>query len=182
MPKDLTGAARREDDEALDRALQRAWGLVYARVRARGVRDPHDAEELTQEVFVRVLARIGASEPDGPVVREYLVRAAEHLVTDRQRRFTRRGGSDAVAESPPPDLAEASPSAEDTAIIRADHEAVVAALGRLPDLQRRVLRMRIVDELSAEAVGAIIGKSAAAVRQIQHRALTRLRELLDEQP
>jgi RNA polymerase sigma-70 factor (ECF subfamily) len=176
----LVDAARRRDDADLDLALQRAWGLVYAKVRARGVYDRDDAEELTQEVFVRVLARIGAADGGGPVVREYLVRAAEHLVIDRQRRLARRGGADELVASP--EEPEPSPSAEDVLLDRADADALLEALARLPELQRRVLRLRILDELSAEAVGAIIGKRAAAVRQIQHRAVLQLRRLLDEQP
>jgi RNA polymerase sigma-70 factor (ECF subfamily) len=153
---------------------------VYARVRARGV-DAHDAEELTQEVFVRVLARIGASDPGGSIVREYLVRAAEHLVVDRRRRLA-RGKEPEAASGPGADASvDPRPSVEEQVLRRAEASAVQAAIRRLPELQRRVLRLRIAEELSAEAVGAIIGKSAAAVRQIQHRAILRLRRLLDEE-
>lgn len=65
------------------------------------------------------------------------------------------------------------------AVVRvAETDQLVAALRALPPIQAQVLRLRIGEELSSEDVGAVLGKSAQAVRQIQHRALEALRARL----
>lgn len=153
---------------------------MYVRVRALGVAHRDEAEEITQEVFVRVLSRIAASDHREPIVREYLVRAAEHLVADRRRQQIRRGPADTLDETAADAVPASMPTPEEQAVMASDAASAYEALRRLPDLEQRVLRLRIVDELSAEAVGAIIGKNAAAVRQIQHRAIVRLRRLFEE--
>ncbi len=51
-------------------------------------------------------------------------------------------------------------------------------LEQLPDDQRNVLLLRVVAELSVEQVAVVIGRSPDAVRQLQHRALARLRRQL----
>lgn len=150
-------------------------------MRRRGVTDPHEAEELTQEVFVRVLARIDDDPSATPIVRAYLVRAAEHLVTDRRRR---RAVHDRVSTAAPPALSDpdlAAPSAEDQVLGRLEGVDALGALAQLPELQRVVLRLRLFEELSAEEVGARIGKRAATVRQLQHRALLALRRIIETQ-
>jgi RNA polymerase sigma-70 factor (ECF subfamily) len=49
----------------------------------------------------------------------------------------------------------------------------------LPDADREVLELRVVAGLSAEQAGAVLGRKPGAIRTAQHRALTRLRGLLE---
>ena len=173
---DRSLAAR--DQAALDEAVRRAWLVVYHRARATiGVHA--EAEEVAQEVFCRVLLRLsnprGAEEVE--VRSGYLVRSAQNLLADRWRALGRHRDADArYAES-----RSGAPEAPDELLERAEeHEAVRRALARLSPSQRQVLRLRIVEQLSAEETAAVIGKSADAVRQVQHRALRTLRALLGE--
>jgi RNA polymerase sigma-70 factor, ECF subfamily len=173
LPQDLAEAIAAPDDAALDASLRKAWRIVYARVVERGITNPEDARDLTQEVFVRVIARIAAEDaPDAPVVPQYLVRAAEHLMADRWR-------SQAVRSRAPEPMVTDSPSAEETAMASFEQQDATMALAELPLLQRQVLRLRIVEALSAEETGRMLGREPAAIRQIQHRALAELRERLE---
>lgn len=174
LPPDWDHAIAARDQAALDATVRRAWLVVYYRVVARtGNRD--EAEEAAQEVFCRVLARMG-SRPDGEAVRRaYLARAATNLLQDQwQRRERRRIADTAFAAD-----RSGEPVDPLDAVVRvAETDQLVAALRALPPIQAQVLRLRIGEELSSEDVGAVLGKSAQAVRQIQHRALEALRARL----
>ncbi|MGH9088917.1 MAG: RNA polymerase sigma factor [Acidimicrobiales bacterium] len=164
------------DQAALDAAVRRAWLVVYHRARA-SVSDRTDAEEITQEVFCRVLLRLATAGDDLEVRAGYLARAARNLLADRWRARARHRDADArYAEE-----RSTAPEVPDEHLARAEEHATVRrALAKLPALQRQVLRLRIVEQLTAEETAAVVGKSADAVRQVQHRALSALRVQLDE--
>ena len=63
-------------------------------------------------------------------------------------------------------------------LLHADQAELFAALAGLPEEQRLVLILRFLRNMSHAEVGRQIGKSAGAVRALQHRALIRMRELL----
>jgi RNA polymerase sigma-70 factor (ECF subfamily) len=174
LPADLAEAVAAPDDAELDASLRRAWRIVYARVVERGVSNPEDARDVTQEVFVRVLARIATEDaPDAPIVPQYLVRAAEHLMADRWR-------AQAVRARHVDHGVVAAPSAEEAAMAGFERNDALEALEELPLIQRQVLRLRVIDGLSAEEAGRLLGREAASVRQIQHRALLELRRRLED--
>jgi RNA polymerase sigma-70 factor (ECF subfamily) len=175
LPKGWDGPIRARDQAALDDAVQRAWRIVYHRARA-GVRDPRDAEDVAQEVFCRVLTRLGTRDPaEAAVQHAYLARAARNLLYDQWRGRDRHRAADTVYAE---DRSGAPPGPEDEVLRRLDGEEVQVALGSLSPIQRQVLRLRIFEQLSAEETAAIVDRSPEAVRQIQHRALRALRDLL----
>ena len=61
---------------------------------------------------------------------------------------------------------------------QADGERMRQAIGRLGHDQRQVILLRFVDDLDYREVAQIVGKSVAAVRVIQHRALGNLRKIV----
>jgi RNA polymerase sigma-70 factor, ECF subfamily len=73
------------------------------------------------------------------------------------------------------------PETEGPSITEADAEAIRRAVTRLSPEQQQVIFLRFYQELPHEAVAAKLGKSPTAVRQIQFRALVRLRTLLQEE-
>ena len=70
-------------------------------------------------------------------------------------------------------LGEALARDEDSAQVR-------GALGRLSEIHREVLILRFGHEWSCRQVAQQLGKSEPAIKQMSFRALTRLRELLEE--
>ncbi len=170
LPPDWERAVAARDQAALTEATRRAWEVVYHRT-LLSIRDRREAEEVTQEVFCRVLARLGTRQGDEAVRQAYLVQASRNLLADRWRRRAR-------AQAAPPMVAPAPPTPEEAALARLEVEDLRRALAALPDEQRTVLRLRVFEHLSAEETGAVLGRSAAAVRQIQHRAVVALRAAL----
>jgi RNA polymerase sigma-70 factor (ECF subfamily) len=132
------------------------------------------AEDLTQEVFLRALRRLPHYVSDSGSVRPYLVTVARNLLRDRWRRERRVGWADAELESF--ETGEAGPEA--AAIAAEQRSELVAALGRLPALYQAVLRLRLLEGRSAAEAAEVLERSPAAVRQLQHRALVALREEL----
>ena len=174
LPTDWDRPIASRDQAAFDAGVRRAWLVVYYRVLARtGQRG--EAEEAAQEVFCRVLARMGTRSDGEAIRRAYLARAASNLLQDQWQRRERRLLADTAYAA---DRSGAPVDPLDAVVRGAEREQLVAALRTLPPIQAQVLRLRIGEELSSEDVGAVLGKSAQAVRQIQHRALEVLRTRL----
>ncbi len=80
---------------ALERLCQTYWPPLYAYIRRRGY-EMHDAQDLTQEFFARLLAResLGAVAPGKGRFRSFLLAAVNHFLCDERDRATRqkRGG------------------------------------------------------------------------------------------
>lgn len=178
LPDAWDGAFAEADQGALDRAVRSAWLVAYHRARRR-VADRAEAEEVAQEVFLRVLLRLSGSDGavDVEVRTGYLVRSTQNLLADRWRARARHRDADAryaEGRSTAPELPEEH-------VVRAEeHADVRRALVGLSRIQRDVLRLRVLEGLTSEETAAVVGKTAAAVRQVQHRALTLLRRALEE--
>src|SRR5690242_533267 len=84
---DLVRRAKAGDLGALEQLCSREWRPVYALVYA-STRNPCDAEDLTQEVFLRALNAFDRYEPRDAPFRAYLATVARNLVRNRWRRKT----------------------------------------------------------------------------------------------
>jgi RNA polymerase sigma-70 factor, ECF subfamily len=146
------------------------WATVYRAV-AGWVAGRQEAEDLTQEVFLRALRHLDGYQSASGSFRPYLIAVARNLARDRwrsQQRQARRGQDPTVAE----DLDEGP----EAAVLAAEQRAeLIAALAQLPPDYQRVLRLRLMEGQSAAEVAAVLGRTPEAVRQLQHRALAALR-------
>jgi RNA polymerase sigma-70 factor (ECF subfamily) len=175
---DLLSRARAGDGDALNRLCKENWLIVYRSV-ARWAATPAEAEDLTQDVFVRAIQSIGSYRGADLAVsyRAYLLRISRNLAIDRWRA---RHAAGTVTHQPiseenmprPPDVGT---GLEAAVISREEHSRLLAALDRLPDAYSDVLRQRILCGLTAAEVAARTGQTANAVRQLQFRAMTALR-------
>jgi RNA polymerase sigma-70 factor (ECF subfamily) len=131
-----------------------------------GTGDRHEAEDLTQEAFIRILERWErvreVADPIG-----YLYRTALNLRRSRLRRLA-MSARKAARPDPPPDEQGA---AEDRSIVQ-------KALARLPNGQREAVVLVEWLGMTDERAGAVLGVSAGAVRTRLHRARAALRDLL----
>jgi RNA polymerase sigma-70 factor (ECF subfamily) len=169
----LLARARSGDSEALDQLCREHWLPVYRAV-CRRARTPAEAEDLTQDVFIRAIRALGSYRDDEASYRAYLFRIARNLVIDRWRA---RPASTAGYQDLP-DLADPAAGPEAAAIARDERSRLLAALDRLPDSYSDVLRLRILGDRTAAEVGEIRGQSANAIRQLQFRAIAALRREL----
>jgi RNA polymerase sigma-70 factor (ECF subfamily) len=129
----------------------------------RAVGQVDTAQELTQDVFVRVIRAEVPIAGDGEV-RAWLFRIARNLAIDHRRR--ERGP---IALAQPPSVRH--PAAETAT-------AVNEALARLPEVDRDVFVMREVAGLSYAEIATACDLTADAVRSRIHRARLQLREHL----
>lgn len=175
-------ALKRESGEADERLLVEAaqrdprcfaelYELHFHRVYAYAVTRLHDrdaAEDVTSTVFHQALAKIKTYEWRGVPFATWLFRIAANTIADRRKRGARDSG-DAV----PDEL-------EDNRAENAEHRAVLFELVEgLPADQRRVVVMRFVEEKSIREIAKEIRKTEGAVKQLQFRALQKLRAQME---
>ena len=135
-------------------------------VRAR-VRDQHEAEDIIQEVFLRVHRAVDALDdrPAGPWIRTIAVNTTTEHLRRKLRRPIESGFSDHVEPSV---SSESDPG--DRLLARARREAVVEVLNALPPRQRRLLALAAIDEVALDALAEQEDLSSNAVKQVIKRA------------
>ncbi|HKD97715.1 MAG TPA: SigE family RNA polymerase sigma factor [Micromonosporaceae bacterium] len=132
--------------------------------------DPGRAEDVVQTVLARVYLRwdrVGSL--DAP---EAYVKAA--IVNEHLRWWRRRSSREVPVDAPTADGPDGRPDA-DIAGRHASRDAAWALLGRLPHRQRAVLALRYYEDMSDDAIAAVLGCSAGTVRSQASRALAALR-------
>ncbi len=144
---------------------------VLGYLAARGVEDP---EAAMQEVFLSVLPRLDTIRGGAAGLRTFIFSVAHARMVDDHRRQSRTPGR--LPFEPELDQREDS-SAETGALERISPREVMGLLDGLAQDQREVLALRLVAGLTVEQTAEAMGKSAGAVKQLQRRALGKLREL-----
>jgi len=145
---------------------------VLGYFRARGV---DDAEALTQDVFVDVLPKLCKVTGGHSGLRTFIFSIAHARLVDHYRRVER---TPYLAEYDARDDTRYAASAEDEAL--GSLGGIADSLSQLNDEQREVLVLRIVADLSIEQVARIMDKTPGAIKQLQRRGLSALRELVTE--
>jgi len=150
-------------------------------------RDPDEADQLTQETFVRAFRHRDAFRGDA-AAGTWLTRIAINLVRDRSRsgawRFWRalfrRDGDAAVEAEQVPDGA---PDPQRQVLARRDAEAVGCAVLKLPVRQRAAFTLRYVEEMTLEEIAASMGCEVGTVKAHLARATAAVRrEVGHERP
>ena len=150
------------------------YGQAVFRFLLRLLRDRAGAEDLVQQVFLRVHESRGAYDPRRSF-RTWIFTIARRLAVN----WTARSGSTA-AEADRPDLEDGAPSPERRAIVRGEARAVERALASLAREDAEVLLLARYEGLSYQEIGEVVGCRADAAKMRVHRALTRLAEHLPE--
>lgn len=169
--------AERSQDEILEALVREHSRMVY-RIAYAVLRSHHDAEDATQETFVRVLRyRASLAEVDDP--KTWLARIAWRVAVDRSKR---RGSAGEVTlddpDKPLPEVASNDALADE----RLHGWQVGALLGKmiaaLPRKLREPLILSTVEEMTPREVAVTLGINEAAVRSRIFRARQILKEKL----
>jgi RNA polymerase sigma-70 factor (ECF subfamily) len=176
---------RRVDDERLlvERAIGRdaeAFGELYDMHVVRVYRHIYylvnsvsEAEDLTAQTFLQAWEAMDRYEDRGVPFASWLLRIAHNLAISYLR--SRREGNQLYEGLMDQDSLR---NPEKVTERQADEERVRQAILQLGHEQRQVIILRFVEDLEYREVAEIVGKSVAAVRVIQHRALCTLRKLM----
>jgi RNA polymerase sigma-70 factor, ECF subfamily len=164
--------ARSEIDLA---ALVETHSALLFRVAYSILRSRAEAEDIVQDVFVRVLEhrRSLLAVRD---MRVWLIRIAWNLAIDRRRRIRPEQFDESFAES----LVASSVPADEALDEAQRLKSVLYELERLPKIERHVLLLSAIEELGMAEMAEVLGRSESAVRALLFRARARLRERLEK--
>lgn len=149
--------------------------VKYARVRLGRFGAEDTAQDVAQEVCMAVLSALPTYEDRGLPFEAFVYRIASHKLADVQRSAFR--APTPMAEMP--DSVDDSHGPEMQAVIQAEARLALTLMERLPEQQREILTLRVASGLSTEETAATLGMTTGAVRVAQHRALTKLRALIE---
>jgi RNA polymerase sigma-70 factor (ECF subfamily) len=188
-----------ESREALEALCRAYWFPIYAFIRRQG-NSPHDAQDLTQEFFVRLLAgnSIARADPQLGKFRTFLLGALKHFLADTQRKADaekRGGGVQLISfeQAQAEERYQLEPVDERTPDKLFDHRWTVvlleAAAARLKEefraagktRQFEVLKLFLTsegDENSYASAGAELNRSPKTVAVAAHRMRKRFRYLV----
>ncbi len=170
----LLQAARQGDTLALGKLYEcyapRVFRFLFAHLDER-----MDAEDLTEEVFLRVWQALPEYQERGAPFGGFVFRVARNALFDHYRRSRRRQAPETLDEERLP--AARSDRADDPDAWFESAE-LRRLLAQLSEDQQTVLSLRFLAGLTPEETGQAMGKSCGAVRVLQHRALRALRKLL----
>lgn len=134
------------------------------------------AEDVASQVWLEVLAGAGAFRGDAAAFRRWVFATARRRALDEHRRWWRRS----VKLYPPGDRQLERATTDDG--LGREQDAALARIARLPRPQAEIILLRVLGGFSAEEVAELTGRTAGAVRVIQHRALRRLADELRRDP
>jgi RNA polymerase sigma-70 factor (ECF subfamily) len=162
------------DAAAFDALFQR-WAGRVLRYLDRMLRDPATAEELAQEVFVRVFRARSGYRPEARFS-TWLYTIATNLARNELRRPARRHPHASSDDEAGPPLAAALPALEAELDARRLGERLERELARLPERQRSALWLAAVEGLPYAEVAVVLETSEKAVKALVHRARVALAE------
>jgi RNA polymerase sigma-70 factor (ECF subfamily) len=137
------------------------------------VGDDHAAEDLLQQTFMKMIEALPRYRSRGLPFGAWVFRIARNLVIDGRRTAHPAAPIEAAVDRP------ADGDGPERAAELADERAqLLVAIDGLPADQRDVVVWRFFGELSPAETGALMGRSAEAVRSLQHRAILALRARL----
>ena len=178
---ELVARTRRGDKEAFGDLYERYQDALFRYVYYR-VGNQRDAEDLTEEVFLKVWESIGRFRGDA-AFRSWVYRIAHNMVIDHYR--TRK---DSVALSQGGVVAEEQAGVERQLLAKERATLLAKAISSLSPLHQQVLILRFIDGFSTEEVAEILERETGTIRVLQHRALKAAsayliaQEVADQQP
>ena len=165
----LVELAQRGDRNALEELYVLHFDRIYAYLQA-SVGNRHDAEDLTEQTFLKMLESIDRFVWRRAPFSAWLFRIAHNLAMDHFRAGRRYQLDDDPQES----VRESEPSAEERALHSIGDARLLELVDGLSRDQRQVLTLKFGFDFSNANVAVILGKTEGAVKALQHRALAAL--------
>ncbi|MFL5758919.1 MAG: RNA polymerase sigma factor [Thermomicrobiales bacterium] len=159
----------RHDSEAFATLYRQHVDPIY-RFCYRRLGTKEAAEDATSQVFAKALS--GLADFRGGSFRSWLFTIASNVVADVGRASRPTAPIEAAAS-----VIDPAPGPEEETIASDEAQKLRALLAALPSEQRRVLELRLAG-LSGVEIALVLGRSHGTVRNLQHRTLIRLRELM----
>lgn len=172
--ENLVRLARQGEPGAFEQLYESYFDRIYRYIVMK-VRNRADAEDLTQQVFMKAYESIDAFRWRGVPFAAWLFRIAHNQVVDHFRKRNRENTlplDEAMTQSGP-DF--------DPVVIaerRMQVKQLIDASGQLTEAQREVIALRFAGGLSVAETARAMGKSEGATKVLQHDALAKLRRII----
>ncbi|MEX1019285.1 MAG: sigma-70 family RNA polymerase sigma factor [Litorilinea sp.] len=169
----LTRASALEDaalGELYDRYELKIYNYIYRRTS-----DPTLSEDLTGQVFLKMLEAIHNGRAWHSSFSGWLYRIAHNLVIDHYRVRDRQTH---ISLDEAPNMPDPDDNPVQAAEVRLDSEYLQAAIRRLTDEQAQVISLRFLEGYSFSEIADMMDKSEGAVKALQHRAVATLRQIM----
>jgi RNA polymerase sigma-70 factor (ECF subfamily) len=173
------------DNERFNELMQATYHKVY-RLAYRLSSSRTDAEDLTQEAFLRAFRSFDSYQGDKPF-ENWIFRIVTRLYLDLRRRRARRVNAvsfdaplrlDGVEDSVQFETADGQPSAEDALLQSALSEKMESSLSQLSEDQRRLVWMADVMQIPYKEIAEEFDAPVGTIRSRLHRAHKQLRRIL----
>ncbi|TFG47216.1 MAG: sigma-70 family RNA polymerase sigma factor [Dehalococcoidia bacterium] len=174
--RNIVARAQAQDSEAFGLIYEAYFDKIYRYVSIK-TGNRTEAEDLTQQVFVKALESISSYKVQGEVpFSAWLYRIAHNQIVDCLRRRSRR---------PTVELDETMPLAadDDTAAeveLKLESKELMSATKKLTAAQQEVIALRFGAELPIAEVSRLTGRTEGAVKAMQHSAVAALRRIMCE--
>ena len=173
IEKDIVSRAIKGDGEAFAQLYEERFDKIYRYVYLK-VGNEAEAEDLTQEVFVKALEAIASYKWRNLPFNSWLFRIAHNRVIDY---FRKEGKVEKVALED--DIAlpsESNPAL--TAERELEIQEVIKNIEKLSPAQREVISLRFGSELSTTEVAKVLRKNTGTVKALQYNAIVALRKMV----
>ncbi len=178
MPVDerqLIHRAKRGDKEAVAALYDCCYPSVFTYVFFR-VSDQECAEDLTTEVFVRMISMLPSYADQGKPVLAWLYTIAHNLIIDHYR--TRKITAMPLDERLVGDGGKHPAGLSEE---RESRDRLARAMEKLTEEQRLVIQLKFIEDYEIGEVAAILGRNERAIRSLQHRALAALSRIMQQE-
>ena len=170
---DLVARAQKGNAEAMGMLYEQHHQSIYRYLVYR-LNDSHVAEDLTSEVFLKMVQFIASYRATNATFRAWLFQVARNLSID----YFRRNRAHPVKTIDEEMEAPRQEHPEDCAEQALTSEMLQKALAQLGDDQRDVILLRFVEGMPLSEVASALHRSEDAVKGLQRRALLGLRDLI----
>lgn len=179
--EELVAAAATGEEEAFNELVSRHLRDVYS-FALRLVGHKEEAEDISQETFVKVWKNIKKYDSRSSKFKTWLMRIARNTCVDHLRKqksvpfsqFESDEGENALIEG----LTDEAPLQDELVALSQDAEMLERALGELAPRSREILLLRYQDGLSFAEAAVVIGASQNTIKSRHRRALHQLRDIL----
>ena len=151
-----------------DRNFDKIYRYIYLRVKSQA-----EAEDLTQDVFIKALGSINSYKWRDLPFAAWLFKIAHNRVIDHVRKSSKEKRASL-------DEAHAASVEDPVGITEQNFEVyeLMAALEKLPEAQREVATLRFIAQLSIAEVAETLGKREGTVKALQFNATASLRKVI----
>jgi RNA polymerase sigma-70 factor, ECF subfamily len=171
----LVDRAQQGDREALEELYLLHFDRIYSYLHM-SVGNRHDAEDLTTQVFLRMLESIGKFRWRSAPFSAWLFRIAHNLAMDHFRANKRWQPEEEVPEPDPGD----GSAAEEEALESIGRQSMLQLIENLSHEQQQVLTLKFVFNFSNADAATILDKTEGAIKSLQHRALASLQRQFEQ--